>query len=545
MTPGHKLLVIALDAANPSLLRRWAADGTMPHLAAAMARGVVADTLSVEGMEVGATWPSFYTGLSPAGHGMCWTDRIIPGTYRERRMERSDFARLTPFWSWLGAAGKRVAILDVPFAPPLEGIPGIQVTEWGVHDGVFDFSTTPPSLARTLRQKYGVHPPPAGCDTGRTDAAGYRDLRDRMLAGISLRTAMTRELLDTHEWDFAIQVFNEAHCGGHMFWHYHDASHPNHDAAVVARDGDLLRDTYRALDDAIGELMEAADPGTTVMLASLHSMAHSDGSSLLLPHILQRLGVYRPAAVRRLDPPPGAGTAPPSHGVGSGRGRTAPLRRLYGMVPSGLREDLYAARQWFNQHILGRGTPIDLVPRATKAFQVGFGAGTTWSGIRLNLVGREPAGTLTRGRQVDAFVEELRIGLSEVVEPESGRPLVKRLVRTADLYQGPMLDELPDLLVEWHDDIGRGSAAVGTGQGGVWRGHSNRIGTVEHRYGGGRTGNHRREGLVVVLGEGHRPRALNYTVSVLDFAPTIAAMLGVTAPQGHGTIIEELLPFSS
>ena len=33
----------------------------------------------------------------------------------------------------------------------------------------------------------------------------------------------------------------------------------------------------------------------------------------------------------------------------------------------------------------------------------------------------------------------------------SGAPLVKRVVRTRDLYAGEQLDALPDLLVEWNE----------------------------------------------------------------------------------------------
>ena len=129
MSESRKLLVLALDAASPPLLRQWGADGTLPNIARAMSRGVVADTRAPEGMEVGATWPTFYTGLNPAGHGMCWSDRVLPGTYRQQGLSMFDVDHLTPFWRTLSAAGKRVVVLDVPFTPPATGINGIQVVK--------------------------------------------------------------------------------------------------------------------------------------------------------------------------------------------------------------------------------------------------------------------------------------------------------------------------------------------------------------------------------------------------------------------------------
>ena len=79
--PPAKLLVIGIDAANPELLRRWGADGTMSNLGALMARGLVGETRGIEGFLVGATWPTFSTGVNPARHGFHYTVQLRPGSY--------------------------------------------------------------------------------------------------------------------------------------------------------------------------------------------------------------------------------------------------------------------------------------------------------------------------------------------------------------------------------------------------------------------------------------------------------------------------------
>lgn len=536
MSDSHKLLVLALDSVSPALLRQWSADGTLPNIARAMANGLQADTRSTEGMEVGSTWPSFYTGLNPAGHGICWTDRVLPGTYRQQGLGMADVDHLTPLWRTLSAAGKRVVVLDVPFTPPSRGINGIQVVEWGIHDGIHEFHTVPASLASQIRKKYGHHPPPETCDTTRLDAAGYRELRDKFLKGVELRGAMTRELLADGNWDFAIQNFNEIHCAGHMLWHYHDATHPNFDAAAVARDGDLLRDVYVATDKEVGALMAQVGSDCTVIIVSLHGMEHTTGSSLLLPHILEGLGAYVPAAsLRGTKPKAAAGPAPQRHA-----GMRGVIKAAWRIVPRPIREALYNVRQWINTEWLARGAPINIDPTRSRAFQMGFGAGSTYSGIRLNLKGREVGGILAPGAEADRFIEELREGLMEVVNPETGRRLVKRLVRTRDLHQGPRLNDLPDLLVEWEYDTGRGSTEVGNGAGGIWRGWSERIGTVEHGNGSARTGAHRLEGLLVATGPEIVPGRIERVIDAVDFAPSILANFGISL-QGDGQIVPELV----
>ncbi len=532
MTVPRRLLTLALDSASPELLRQWAADGTLPNIARLLSTGMVANTLGPEGMEVGATWPSFYTAETPGGHGICWVDRVIPGTYRQQRLGPNDFDHLTSLWDVLSAAGRRVVVLDVPFAKPLPRLNGVQVTEWGVHDGVFGFHTTPAALRRTILRTYGVHPAPPTCDTHRLTAEGYRDLAAGMVRGALARGGMTCRILADEPWDFAIQVWSEIHCAGHLMWHYHDPRHPAFDPAIRAKDGDLLREVYVAVDSAVGEVLATVGAETTVVLCTLHGMSHSAGSSLLLPEMLRRVGaLHLPSRTS-----PAGASAPRRRGLRGG------LKALYHLVPEAVRVPFYELRQWVNQRWLGRGAPIGIDPDRTRAFMMGFGAGSTYSGIRLNLRGREPAGSLAPGAEADRFCAQLGRDLLEFLDPDTGRPLVRRVVRTAELYPGPCLDELPDLLVEWEHDPPRGNTVVGDGAGGVWRGVSARFGALEHANGSGRTGAHRLEGMFVANGPGIAPGTLDRVVSTLDFAPTFARFFGCDMGPVAGRPIPELLP---
>jgi predicted AlkP superfamily phosphohydrolase/phosphomutase len=151
-----------------------------------------------------------------------------------------------------------------------------------------------------------------------------------------------------------------------------------------------------------------------------------------------------------------------------------------------------------------------------------------YGAIRLNLVGREPNGRLRPGAEADAFCSELSRGLCALVRAGDGTPVVKRVLRTADLYRGPRLDGLPDLLVEW--DRSAPVTAV----------ESPRTGRVEGRFEGTRTGDHKEAGLFVAVGPGVAPGRLAEPVSVMDFAPTIGALLGVPLPDVDGVPIPAL-----
>ena len=145
------------------------------------------------------------------------------------------------------------------------------------------------------------------------------------------------------------------------------------------------------------------------------------------------------------------------------------------------------------------------------------------AGIRLNLVGREPHGILRPGPDADAFCSRLTADLQELVDPTSGRPLVKEVLRTAEVFPGEHSSDLPDLLVRWHRDRPISGVA------------SERIGRiVRPDTSTRRTGDHRPEGLFFVRGPGVAPGEVRDGVRAEDFAPTIAALLGITLDDVDG-----------
>ncbi len=527
MTAPKRLLVLAIDAASPALLKRWAADGTLPNIAELIATGLVGDTRGIEDFFVGSTWPSFYTGLSPAGHGTYWLEQLKTGTYRNKPRVAADFARRKSLWEVLSDAGRRVLVLDVPLSRLTPGLNGVQVVEWRTHDVVFGMQTTPATLKARIQRNVGEHPAAAPCDAPSRSLAEYRHFTEQLVRGAAARARLTRELLAEEPWDFAIQVFNEAHCAGHQLWHFHDPAHPAFDAAITQREGDLVRTVYAAVDAAVGEIMHQVEPGTTVVLMTLHGMSYTAGASRLLRDMLTRLGVTTPPSH---DPPPGPMT--PRERV------THLLRTLYHLIPQSIRRPFYDIRAHIREDVLDRGSTVPIDPRRTQCFYVEMGPLT--AGIRLNLIGREPTGTIAPGADAAAFCAQLTEQLLEFVDPESGRQLIRRVRRTADVCQGAWLEDLPDLLVEWDLDRPVGSSVVGNGGGAMLRAQSSRTGVVEILNEYGRTGEHRIEGMFIARGPGIAPGQIERVLSTLDLAPTFAALLGSEMAGVDGTVIPEL-----
>jgi predicted AlkP superfamily phosphohydrolase/phosphomutase len=520
--PATRVLVIGIDAATPDLLDAWTTDGTLPNLAALASRGVVARTRGVEGFFVGSTWASMYTGANPAQHGLHYQLQLVPGSYRLEDRAKGVFVERDPFWRVLSRAGKRVAVLDVPLSKLEPELNGVQVVEWGGHDAFFGYSTLPPELASHIASRTGMHPAGPSCDAAGRGALEYRELIAALEEGARRKGEWSKELLARGDWDLFMLVFTESHCVGHQCWHLHDPAHPAHDASVAAITGDPLRTVYRAIDQAIGTLVDAAGDARVIVFAA-HGMSHRYGAHFLLRDVLFALGV----------------AAPPPESLPA-RVRNAAARVWHALPPR--------ARALLSP-LRGRMMP-DSAPR-TSAPSIGvdpdrsrcfpLANGLAVSGIRLNLAGREPRGTLMPGEAADRFVEQLERDLLAITDDATGVPLVSRVVRTRDLYDGEHLDALPDLLVEWNEAVANGSTSLGSGAGARVRARSTKTGTIEGANDYARSGEHRPGGWLVAAGPGLSHARLDRNPSLMDLAPTIARMLGVELPRTDGVPIAEIL----
>jgi hypothetical protein len=154
---------------------------------------------------------------------------------------------------------------------------------------------------------------------------------------------------------------------------------------------------------------------------------------------------------------------------------------------------------------------------------------TVSSAVRLNLRGREPRGVVDPAAR-DQVCTSLALHLAELVDLDTGRPVVTAVVRAEDLYGSDVDDRFPDLLVEWRHD---------TPVEQVW---SPRVGALDVPYGHWRTGDHRGGGLLAVRAAGLAPGRRAGAVGLERVAPTLAGLLGLTLPDVDGAPVADLLP---
>jgi predicted AlkP superfamily phosphohydrolase/phosphomutase len=532
MAPLTRVLFLGIDAGDKSLLQSWVADGTLKTLRDLIHGGLSGDTMSLDGFYEGSTWPSFYTGVTPARHGFHRLVQLRPGTYTLYQCLPGELIKREPFWNHLSHAGRRVAIFDIPLSAISRSIHGIQTVEWGSHDAAYGFQTWPPGLKQEVRSRFGLYPMEKSCDSfGRNQR--LTELRDLLVQGVKKKTMLTVRYLKKGGWDLFAQVFTESHCIGHQCFHLHDPRHPSYDPEIAASTGDLIRDVYAAIDAGICEILQQIDDNTVVIVLASHRMSHNFGAQFLLSEILTRLRV-----VERLLPQ--AQAAQPKDHVE----RVSSILGWFSRhLPAPAKEKLTLFRRrlhgGFHDRRVEQLTSLGIDFKNSKCFPLDNGLSV--SGIRLNLAGREPDGIVRPGEESDAFCAQLVQDLLDIIDCDTRLPMVKSVKRTADLYQGQRLNHLPDLLIEWNDEKRLGSVDTGNPTGSRLRLTSDKIGLVEGKNTYCRTGDHRPQGLFIAHGKGIMKGSLERTVSIMDFAPTFTRLLGVELPDFDGQPITEIL----
>ncbi len=137
--------------------------------------------------------------------------------------------------------------------------------------------------------------------------------------------------------------------------------------------------------------------------------------------------------------------------------------------------------------------------------------------IRLAVRGRDRHGLVEPGEEYHRICQEICGALYELTDRESERRVVKRVTFLREVFNGPFLDQLPDLTVFWDNSFPWSSL------------HSPRFGTLRLRGQDARTGGHSSHGFVIATGPGVPAGAELAGHSIYDIAPTVLDAAGVAA----------------
>jgi len=480
------LLIVGLDGADWRILDPWLEQGALPHLAALRAQGRWGDLRSTIRPESSVAWSTFATGVNPGRHGIFGFSAQRPEAYDIHLNTAAAIRRLT-FWQYAASTGKRIALLNTPMTYPPQPFANGALVAGMLTPNLRSSFTHPPELQIKLLDavpKYIINVDQMGMKL-------QRFIRDTTQA-IRARGRAALWLLQQDDWDAAVVVFTATDRLQHYSLHLLHPDHPRYDRGEAEKLLPDLLAAYQALDQAVGELVQAAGANATIILLSDHGFSPS--ARTFIPHDwLEQQGLL----VRRQD-------AAPSHGLWR-RLRAKPiLRQIKNALP--LLRDVHRPPP-------PGGSINDVDWSRSQAVYSPAG------GIRFNIRGREPLGVINAA-SAEALATELTTALLGIVDPATGQHPIQAVYRRAELYHGSFVPLAPDLIVEPRradDDPVHNTIC----------GHD--FGPDFLRSSGHLTGNHALDGIFAAVGP-DIPVGRIADAQLLDIAPTLLHALDLPLP---------------
>jgi predicted AlkP superfamily phosphohydrolase/phosphomutase len=526
----RRVLLIGLDAGDAELIEKWCAEGVLPHIGAMRARGTWARMATTAEVLHVSAWPSIFTGAPPDAHGLYHAYVAKPGHQGPVRPRPEDSP--VPFlWKLLSDRGRRSVIMDAFMTCPLRDFAGTQIVEWGTWSWFTEPTVIPASLGNEMRERFGPYPAEDHSKIGMVPLPDPEGFRRRLLAAVARKVEVVTWLMGREDWDLFLVVFGECHGAGHYFWHYQDPEYVAYPADASPELRSTLRDVYAALDRAIGELLSQVDEDTTVLLVAGDGMGPNYSGSHVLGHLLGRMGLLHDAQL-------GPAAAGADTGAAAARrrdGRHDLLSTLRGMIPRSFRATVSRTLlpRRVNERLSLRWKTAGIDWQRTRAYLI---ENANEGYIRLNLVGREPQGTVAPGADYEMLCDELCRTAAEMVNPATGEPAAQAVHRIDDLYQGPCRVLMPDVVINWNE-----RACVTTELA------TQTYGVVRHPQPGHAlapfyTGNHRPNAFGLAVGPGIAGGATLEGAHILDLAPTLLDHFGIEIPSYMtGRVLRELM----
>lgn len=503
-----KALIIGLDGATFDLMDPLLAAGQLPHLAQLMAEGTWGRLRSVLPPNSAPAWAAFLTGKNPGRTGIL-NFRILDlrnySGYANRFASSAAFAGQT-FLDALSRQGRGVLAYRVPMTYPVWPVQGVMVAGYPTPDRRRAY-TFPPELGDELTP-IALHSHDEILTAGVAEERRNADFEIE-----STGETMTR-FLQAGEQDLYVCVSGITDGYQHKFWKYIDPQHPLYDPAEGARYGDIIAEAYCKLDGLVGRLVAQVGPDWLVMILSDHGGGPRPAKALNLNAWLQQQGWLRAQA-----------------------GNARPLRQTARHLVDWARFNL-PFLDWANRHLPERvragiseiKSGAGLIDWGkTRAFRVPLQYPA--EGIEINLRGRQPQGIVERGAEYEAVRSAILEALRELADPEDGRPLVREAYRREEVYSGPFLEEMPDIVL-LTDPAYDGGAGV-----------DRLITEVPPSFLARRSGDHLMEGVLILRGEGLVRRGQRVEgATITDLAPTILYALGCPIPRDmDGRVLTEAL----
>lgn len=479
-----RTVLFGLDGATYTVLDDLIQRGVMPYLGAFVREGAKGILESVTPPLTPPAWTTLVTGRSPGQHGIAGFFQYAAPDSSSLQITSSRSVHCETIWSLVNRYGMRAGSLNFVLHAPPPRFDGFVVPGWTPWRWLGRFSR-PQGLIKALSADipgFDVKQLAMDFEIERKAVAGaplddYEDWiglhieRDRQWFSV-----MKRQMVDEPTELLGI-VFDGVDKIQHLLWPFLDPATSDAMAANRPAVRELCWEYFRQIDRFLESTVDLAGPESTVMVASDHGFTGSS-DILYINSWLEREGYLT-------------------------------WKKSVPQVDDGeeLEPDFY--------HLAA----FDM--RKTRAFALTASS----NGIHVAVKGGR-FGNGIAPEKYEAFRDELIDALlTRCLDPVSGEPVVTRVWKREEVFDGPHIGIAPDLTLTLRD---HGFFSVRRGAGIVSRRPEI-------------TGTHHPDGVFVARGPGIHPGGDIGRLKLLDIAPTIFHCLGLDPiEEFEGQIPEDL-----
>lgn len=498
-TKQTRVVVIGLDGATLDIIRPLVERAKLPNLAKVIRSGVCGELRSTIHPITPQAWTSFLTGKKAGKHGIFDFTRRGKDSYGIEFINAS-MREGESIFSLLSRANKTVGAIAIPFTFPPEKVNGFMLS--GIDAPAEDGRAVyPDAIYAEIKKKFGHYYIHLASPVGRKLNEGkfWKDIATED----ENRTLISGYLMRKYPCDFFMTVYNNTDRVAHQHLDESFCKMIQNNGLIDVED--LLVRTYVNSDAQVGALLSEVDDATSVIIMS----DHGSGPIRRVFYLNRWLEEKGFLSYKKDKPSP-------------------LLKALYWarflakrFLPRWAKDLLESKLGALRDKVESALAFSDVAWSQTRAY--GFGM---YGNIYINLKGREPEGIVAPGKEYDDLRNQIVGKLARLTDPDTGDKIIERVYRREELYEGPHVEDAPDLLIGWKDYSYYTSITLGMEKGPVFGPHMN-IDCSEYKH----VGTHRLNGIFMAMGGVIRKGAEIFGADICDVAPTILYMLGQPIPE--------------
>jgi len=491
-----KVIVIGLDSATFGLIKPFVKDGWLPNLNRVINEGVARVLKSTIPPISPPAWTTFLTGTNPGRHGIFHFLDIDAQRYNftSNRLINSSLFSGQTFLDFISHQQRKVGTVKIPFTYPPWKVNGFMVAGEPSPNWKKAY-TYPPDLSEKIgRLNLG-----SGTDFVRYNT---NELISHLKYDCDVRTRIACDMMKKETFDFFMVVHTITDAASHRFWKYTDSTCPNY-SSTFEKYANLIRDMYVEADKSIGRILARVSPDTTIFFMSDH------GASRKPVHFFQiNAWLKEKGCLSNLD------------GKSSAHYLNKMLVALKNSLPPRLRQTI---ARGIKLHFQQKLSTIQTLAAnfdwpQTRAYAVNLY--NNYDGIVVNLKGRQSEGIIESREEARSLCEYIRSELFKIKDPRNGNHVVEQVYKREEVFSGPYMIRIPDLIVKYHPDYRSGKTLEGRLFSDVPR--------TDFDF---QSGDHDEDGIFIAIGPHVKKGVHLQEAHIQDMAPTILYSMGLPIPE--------------